>query len=282
MKRYAEAVCKYLFLIFSKSLNDCQVPSEWKIAKILPIHKSGDSSCPSNYRPISITCTSCKILEHIILKSLTEYVEKNAVLHSNQHGFRRGLSTVTQLVETLHDLANGINEQSQVDVIFLDLSKAFDRVSHPKLILKLTRILGNGPMTKWIESYLTDRYQFVQYGAHVSETVPVLSGVPQGSVLAPMLFLLFINDVADVSDVKIRLFADDCILYQRIDTHQDQLKLSNSLQKVETWCREWQMEINIEKTVAMSITKKKRRQVTRMRWELYHSATSLLANIWAS
>lgn len=95
LKRYAESVCKYLFLIFSKSLKDCQVPSEWKIAKTLPIHKSGDSSCPSNYRPISITCSFRKMLEHIILKSLTEYVEENAILHSNQHGFRRGLSTVT-------------------------------------------------------------------------------------------------------------------------------------------------------------------------------------------
>lgn len=128
LKHYAEPVCKYLFLIFSKSLKYCQVPSKWESAKILPIHKSGDSSCPSNYRPISIACTSCKILEHIILKSLTEYVEENAVLHSNQHGFRRGLSTVTQLVGILHNLASG--DQSQV---FLDLSKALDRVFHPKL-----------------------------------------------------------------------------------------------------------------------------------------------------
>lgn len=184
-------------------------------------------------------------------------MEENAILHSNQHGFRRGLSTVTQLVETLHDLAKGINDQSQIEVVFLDLSKAFYRVCHPKLIQKLTSILGNGPMTKWIESKLTDRYQFVQYGAHVSETVPVLSGVPQGSVLGPMLFLLFINDIADVAEVNIRLFADDCILYQRIDSYQDQLKLDESLKKVGTWCREWQMEINTEKTIAMSITKKK-------------------------
>lgn len=157
----------------------------------------------------------------------------------------------------MHDLAKGINDQSQIEVVFLDLSKAFYRVCHPKLIQKLTSILGNGPMTKWIESKLTDRYQFVQYGAHVSETVPVLSGVPQGSVLGPMLFLLFINDIADVAEVNIRLFADDCILYQRIDSYQDQLKLDESLKKVGTWCREWQMEINTEKTIAMSITKKK-------------------------
>lgn len=257
LKRYAEPVSKFLQLIYLKSLRVGHLPADWKLAKIIPVHKSGDTFSPANYRPISLTCTSCKILEHIILKYLTEFVESHNILHSNQHGFRSGLSTVTQLVETLHDFAKDVNSQLQTDVIFMDFSKAFDRVSHLKLNYKLRCLLGEGPLTRWIEDYLSDRYQYVQYNAHVSDTVPVLSGVPQGSVLAPMLFLLYINDITKHVDVNIRLFADDCVLYHTIKTEDDQTKLSNSLYKVSQWCSDWQMVLNAEKTVYMNITNKK-------------------------
>lgn len=189
-------------------------------------------------------------------RKLISFLESNNILHSNQHGFRSGLSTVTQLVETLHDLSFGINERIQTDVIFLDFSKAFDRVSHTKLLLKLNHLLGDGPIFQWITNYLTDRHQYVQYGNHTSDLAPVLSGVPQGSVLAPVLFLIYINDITNYADVKLRLFADDCVLYNEIRHHDDQVKLSNSLNKIAQWCADWQMTINIDKTVFMSITNK--------------------------
>lgn len=185
LRRYAEPISEYLYLIFSKSLQDSCLPAEWKVAKIVPIHKSGDVTSPSNYRPISLTCTCCKILEHILLKFLKEHTETKNIIHQNQHGFRAGLSTVTQLAEIFHDLAEGINHQSQTDIIFLDYSKAFDRVAHAKLNFKLNKILGDGPVTRWIASYLSERRQYVQYNDHASDIVPVISGVPQGSVLAP-------------------------------------------------------------------------------------------------
>lgn len=256
LKRYAEPVSGYLYLIYSKSIEDCCLPADWKTAKITAIHKSGDKSSPGNCRPISITSTCGKILEHIVLKFLTEFIESNNILHPNQHGFRSGLSTVTQLVETLHDLAQGINERSQTDVIFIDFSKAFDRVSHAKLLFKLNNLLGDGPVLRWIRNYLTDRHQFVQFGNHYSDMAPVLSGVPQGSVLAPLLFLIFINDLAYQVDVPIRLFADDCMLYTEVQNLEDQLKLNTSLKKIAEWCDDWQMRINTDKTVCMSITKK--------------------------
>lgn len=131
----------------------------------------------------------------------------------------------------------------------MDFSKAFDRVSHLKLNYKLRCLLGEGPLTCWIEDYLSDRYQYVQYNEHVSDTVPALSGVPQGSVLAPMLFLLYINDITKRVDVNIRLFADDCVLYHTIKTEDDQTKLSNSLYEVAQWCSDWQMVLNAGKTV---------------------------------
>lgn len=216
---------------------------------------------PANYRPISLTCTCCKMLEHIILKFITEFVETNQILHPNQHGFRSGLSTVTQLVEIAHDLAQALNNQSQIDMLFLDFSKAFDRVSHAKLIFKLKNILGDGPVTCWVSDYLSNRKQFVHLGDHSSDSIPVVSGVPQGTVLAPLLFLLYINDIAKEVNVKIRLFADDCVLYQEIVNIEDQIKLNNALAQIGQWCKDWQMSINSEKTVSMTVTKKKRKLV---------------------
>lgn len=259
LKRYAEPVSKYLRLLFTKSIQDSQIPSEWKLAKIIPVHKSGDKSTPSNYRPISLTCTSCKLLEHIILKFITKFVEENNLLHPNQHGFRRGLSTVTQLAETIHDLAEAINQHSQIDIIFMDFSKAFDRVSHEKLVFQLVCKLGDGPVTRWISNYLSGRQQFVHCSDHVSDTLNVTSGVPQGSVLAPILFLLFINDLTVNINANIRLFADDCILYKQVKSSRDQTELNDALNDVVRWCSNWQMVINSDKTVAMQVTKKKSR-----------------------
>lgn len=133
LRSYAEWVLKYLLVIFRASLEQNSLPQDWLIARVVPIHKSGDKHRVENYRPISITCTCCKILEHILSKSLFAYFESSNIWNPSQHGFRRRLSTVTQLTETIHDLAKAIDEWSQIDAICLDLSKAFDRVSHANL-----------------------------------------------------------------------------------------------------------------------------------------------------
>lgn len=130
-------------------------------------------------------------------------------------------------------------------------------MSHSKLITKLIAKLGNGPIIDWIRDYLSDRHQFVHYNGHSSDTVKVLSGVPQGSVLAPLLFLLFIDDIVETVNVKIRLFADDCMIYSEIKGIGDQVALNISLNSVAQWCREWQMVVNSEKTVVMNISRKK-------------------------
>lgn len=184
------------------------------------------------------------------MKHISEFVERNNILNPNQHGYRSGLSIVTQLVETMHDLAQCINDHSQIGVIFMDYSKAFDRVSHVKLLVKLKEILSDGPILQWIHNYLPDRHQFIQFGDHASNIVPVTSGVPQGSVLAPLLFLLYINDLTNVVDVKVRLFAD-CMFYQEVKTVDDQIKLNNALNRTAQWCRDWSMMINPDKTVSM-------------------------------
>lgn len=255
--RYAELCSKYLGIIYRKSIETAKLPSEWKVAKVIPIHKTGDTAVPSNFRPISLTSTSCKILEHIIAKHLTIFLENNNLLSPHQHGFRKGLSTITQLTEVVHDLALSINNRGQTDIILLDLAKAFDRVCHTKLISKLQNIIGDGEITNWVRDFLINRSQFVVFEGASSRTAPVKSGVPQGSVLGPLLFLIYINDITDNIDCKIKLFADDCIIYRVINSSDDHLSLNISLSKIAHWCEQWQMSINLTKTVCMTVTRKK-------------------------
>lgn len=188
LKQYAEWCSKYLCVLFTRSLKEGVLPCDWKTARIKPLHKSGEKTCIENYRPISLTSTTCKLLEHIIHKHLTNFLDEHNVLAAVQHGFRRGYSTCTQLVETIHDFATAINEGKQTDVIFMDFRKAFDKVSHKKLLHKLSFIINNKQILTWIQSYLSDRRQFVELHKTCSNYVPVDSGVPQGSVLGPYCF----------------------------------------------------------------------------------------------
>lgn len=197
LRRYAEWCSRYLGLIFRKSISSSKLPDDWKKAKVAPIPKTANSEDPSDFRPISLTSTSCKLLEHIILKHITLFLETKGTLSPYQHGFRKGLSTTTQLTEVVHDLAFSINNRSQTDLILLDFSKAFDSVCHKKLTAKLKSILGTGNLTNWIEDFLYDRSQFVIFENVQSDSMPVTSGVPQGSVLGPLLFLIYTGSFSE-------------------------------------------------------------------------------------
>lgn len=257
LKRYAEWVAKYLCILFTKSLKEGQLPIDWRTAKVKPLHKKGKKDEISNYRPISLLSTVCKLLEHIVHNHISEFLTAHNALSESQHGFRRGYSTCTQLVQTVYDFALTINNGEQTDAIFMDFSKAFDKVSHKKLIFKLDNILKNKQLTKWILSYLHSRQQYVVFKDKCSERVSVESGVPQGSVLGPLLFLLYINDIVNDIPVNIKLYADDCVIYSEVKNSNDQIKLNAAFQKVKSWCDSWQMPINFEKTVFMRISHKK-------------------------
>lgn len=257
LRRYAEWCAKYLTVIFQRSLDSGKVPTEWKYAKVIPVFKAEDRELVTNYRPISLLCTAGKVLEHVLFTHICHFLESSNLLHPRQHGFRKALSTSTQLVETTHYFSEVLNRRGQVDVVFLDFSKAFDQVSHPKLLIKLKAILRNDMITNWISDYLTLRRQGVVIDGSISEPVFVDSGVPQGSVLGPLLFLIFINDILDDIPVQINLFADDCVLYTEISSPGDHLLIDASLEKINLWCAKWQMTLNAKKTVFMNITRKK-------------------------
>ena len=191
---------------------------------IAHVFKKGEKHLPENYRPVSLTCVASKLLEHIICRHLLDHLYKHNALTSLNHGFCGGYSCETQLVVTAHDLLESFDSDTQVDVLVLDFSKAFDTVPHQKLLSKLEAYDIHEPILHWIANFLTQRKMNVVIEAESSHEVDVESGVPQGTVLGPLLFLCQINDKPECVQSQIRLFANDCLLYRPIRNFGDQTK----------------------------------------------------------
>ena len=197
-------------------------------------------------------------MEHVVCSQIGRHLDENSILHPNQHGFRKRLSCETQLIGAIQDWSSSINNKLQTDVILLDFSKAFDKVSHRKLLHKIRYYGICGKTNTWIKAFLSGRSQQVVVNGQSSQTAAVLSGVPQGTVLGPMLFLLYINDIADNVDSQMRLFADDSIVYREILTPADHKALEQDLNKPHNWARTWQMDFNVTKCAVLSITTKRK------------------------
>ena len=185
-----------------------------------PVYKNGEKYDAANCRPVSLTCICCTTLEHIIVSNINKHLSIENILADCQHGFRSQRSCETQLVQFFHDMVSNLDRalnrgHRQTDVI-MDFAKAFDKVPHKRLLYKLHYYRIRGSTHKWIASWLSGRYQKVVLDGQASDPVPVLSGVPQGLVLGPVLFLIFINDLLDNIRSTVRLFADDCVLYRNI------------------------------------------------------------------
>ena len=221
---------------------------------IVPIYKKGDKHKASNYRPVSLTSIACKVLEHIVHSAIMDHYERNKILADEQHGFRARRSCETQLLQTIQDIADGMSEGDQVDAVLLDFSKAFDKVPHKRLMYKLDHYGIRGKTHEWIQDFLTERKQHVLLEGKRSTTADVISGVPQGTVLGPLLFLTFINDMPQQTKSEIRLFADDSLLLRRIRSPQDTEILQNDLTALEKWEKDWQMEFNPNKCTVIHIT----------------------------
>jgi hypothetical protein len=215
-------------------------------------------SNPANYRPISLTCLCCKVMEHIILSHVSMHLAYDDILINEQHGFRKLFSCETQLITAINDWAKSINQKKQTDVILLDFSKAFDSVPHLRLMSKLDHYGIRGLSANWIKAFLSNRSQVVSVNGSHSHPQPVISGVPQGTILAPVLFLLYINDISEIIKSQIRLFADDGIIYREINDDQDHVTLQEDLDNLNNWankCR--QLNFNFSKCYHLGITNKR-------------------------
>ena len=229
---------------------------DWKTANVCPIVKKGSKSSPSNYRPVSLTCIVCKVLESIIKDEIFKHLLCNDMLLSSQHGFQSGRSCLSNLLEFLDDVSKLRDEGNSVDVIYLDFSKAFDKVPHDKLLIKVEALGIRGQILAWVRDYLADRKQRVVINGEQSEFADVTSGVPQGSVLGPVLFLIYINDLDVGLSCNIKKFADDTKIYGQVNNEADCRKLQDDLDRLISWSVRWGMEFNVEKCKYLRISKR--------------------------
>ena len=257
LKTAADELAPGLAHLFQISVDNGKIPLDWKTALVTPVFKKGNRSDPGNYRPISLTSIACKILEHVIHSCIINHFERHDILTDCQHGFRKRRSCETQLIMTVDDLARGLNEKQQVDAVLLDFSKAFDKVPHQRLLLKLEHYGVRGNLLKWVEDFLSARTQEVVIDGTKSTPLPVSSGVPQGTVLGPLLFLAYINDMPEGIRSTVKLFADDSLVYRKISNKRDCEELQQDLDRLQEWEKKWQMAFNAEKCEVLCITNKK-------------------------
>lgn len=265
--------------LFTQSYRCGTLPTSWKRALICPVFKKGDKSVPVNYRPVSLTAIPCKIMEHCVVSRIWEHLNHHHVITTKQHGFRNGMSCETQLIEAMNDWTTTLNKgKGQIDVILLDFSKAFDVVPHQRLLLKLRSYGITGKTNAWINGFLTGRSQEVVVNGTHSTLRPVRSGVPQGTVLGPLLFLIYINDIEKNLSSSIRLFADDSALYRPIKSLKDAVLLQEDLFKLQNWAITWQMAFNVSKCKLLRITYRKSCRCNFI-YRMYHQNASSSAPV---
>ena len=259
LKEGGPALAESILKLFKMSLRLAKVPSIWKYANVIPIYKKDKQCLRTNYRPVSLLSIVGKILERIVYKYVYNYFKDNFVITLFQSGFLPGRSTVTQLLEVYHYFCKSVDEGKEIRVSFLDISKAFDRVWQKGLIFKLKKCGIRGNLLEWFEDYLRGRMQRVVINGQCSDWGHVSAGVPQGSVLGPLLFLIFINDIVHVvSHCQIRLFADDTCLFIEVDNRVDAArKINDDLESIHKWLKQWLIEFSATKTKSLTISNKK-------------------------
>ena len=250
--------------LFNKCITESCFPSSWKIASVVPVFKnSGERSDPSNYRPISLLSIISKVFESLLSSSLVLHLESNKLLSDHQYGFRSGRSTADVLTVICDRVYRSLNASGESRAIALDISKAFDKVWHAGLLHKLKSYGVSGSALHIIKSFLSNRKLKVVLDGCSSKTYEINAGVPQGSILGPLLFLIFINDLPDEILSKLAIYADDTTLYSSLERSKeiewDRLELAADLEydlrTITEWGDQWLVSFNSAKTKLLSINK---------------------------
>ena len=257
LHKCANSLVEPLKAIMKKSLRTADIPELWKEAVITPIFKGkGDKTNPAQYRPISLTSQIIKLLERILRVYLIWYLETNDAFPNSQHGFRPNRSTVSQLLEQYEEILEALNTQSNIDIVMLDYSKAFDKINHSILLHKLKALGISGQIGKWIGNFLINRTQRVSLNGHLSSASKVVSGVPQGTILGPILFLIYIADIGyNITRSTVSSYADDSKISRKVRNRQDGLELQIDLNKLYDWTDSNLMQFNTDKFETLRIGK---------------------------
>ena len=274
LKAAGVSIVPSLTRLINLSLSLNRVPDMWKNANIIPLHKKEDKDKLNNYRPVSILPVPSKILERIIFKHVYNFFHEHNLLTNHQSGFRPSDSTINQLAYLYHTFSEALDKKKEIRIVFCDISKAFDKVWHAGIIYKLKRAGIKGNLLNWFKDYLTNRKQRVIIRGQSSEWGVINAGVPQGSVLGPLLFLVYINDIVDVVNGGIKLFADDTVLHITVDDNNAAAdSLNDDLHNIMLWAQQWLVSFSPDKTKAMCITLKTNSKATDI--PLYFNNTPL-------
>ena len=249
LKEANDVLALPLKILFETSFNQKMLPQDWRSANISAILKKGSKLDVSNYRPVSLTCICCKIMESVLRDEIFKCFIENKLFSQAQFGFIKGRSTVLQLLKVLDEWTELLETGGQIDVIYTDFEKAFDKVPHKRLISKLKSYKLNQKIIDWIESFLLLRKQRVKINGVFSNWQDVLSGIPQGSILGPLLFIIYINNLVEncKKGSKIYLYADDVKLFRHIGNNEDIEILQKDLDSVKEWSDKWLLKLNADK-----------------------------------
>ncbi|BHF75638.1 hypothetical protein SprV_0501873400 [Sparganum proliferum] len=247
LKELANELAKPLSMLFHTSFETGYLPPDWKSAWITPLYKGGSRVSANNYRPVSLTSICCKIMEKIIKQQLMQSLEQNHLFSDSQHGFRKSRSCVTNLLCCLEHWTRAVDREDMVHAIYIDFKKAFDSVPHHRLLYKLSRTGVRGKLLMWIRSFLLGRSQAVHVSDQQSAEIAVSSGVPQGSILGPTPFLVYVNDCANELDCDVAMFADDIKIWSTIRSDVDEARLQTNVDHLEQWSKDWLLPFNVNK-----------------------------------
>ena len=259
LKMTAISIAPQLTTLFNNSISTGRFPSDWKVGQIVPIPKGKQNNKLTNYRPISVLPIVSKLIEKHMKAKLEEHLQTHAPISQQQWGFMSSRSSISALIQVVDSWAQAFDQGYEICVIFFDIQKSFDTVPHLLLLEKLRALEVNPYLLRWIESYLANRTQYVGVDGYDSHNLPVISGVPQGSILGPLLFITYINDVSTTKSQgsKMNLFADDIALYRVIKTPSDYHYLQADVNAVGQCISQKYLKFNANKCKIMLISRKR-------------------------